>query len=342
VTQPGPWPEDRLAIVLFGPGFGESVAVRSPDGRWLVVDSLRDPVRERNPALATMIDDEGQPELLILSHPHEDHANGFPQLIERQTAGRVGAVARPPAAGRDPLRDPDAGAALRRGRARLALAAIQARWEAAPSSRWPLVAGEQATLGPLSVEVLAPREALVSTPPSNVNAMSVAVRIRWEETVVLLGGDLTTLEWGRVDGRIHLGAHALFKVAHHGSRRSQHNRLSDPVNSQRVWLLAPWTLAGHHLPRLEDDRDLGRLLRRVGTVELTSSPVTLRGEASRPIARTELLRLVERSTFGGSDLVLEYDDEPRSSETAWTAALLTRDGDVEEIRRGSAALSVTQ
>ncbi len=342
MTSPDSLPDDHLSIVVFGPGYGESIVVRGPDGRWIVVDSLRDPGTERNPALALLRAHDARPDLLILTHPHDDHAAGFADLVDRQagTPGRVGAVAVSSASGADPLRDPDAGAALRRGRTHLALSAIQARWDAAPDARWPLCAGADASLGEIQSDVLTPPGRLAERTDVDPNRLSTAVLLRWRDLRVLLGADVPTREWGRVDQAVELGRHRLFKVAHHGSQRSQHDRLARPDDLARTWALTPWTKAGRHLPRLEDDADLDRLLRQVEGVELTSPPVALREPVSTPITRTQLSNLADRATFGGEDLLLEYDDQPRSSEAAWVAAVLSPTGSLVDLRRGDAALSV--
>ncbi|MEP7122665.1 MAG: hypothetical protein ABJE95_17205 [Byssovorax sp.] len=85
-------PEDLageyLHVVVFGPGHGEAVLVRMPDGEVGVVDgcvdpqpdsSTRDPVSELVEALHV--------ERLLfacLTHPHEDHYLGFAKLISQR------------------------------------------------------------------------------------------------------------------------------------------------------------------------------------------------------------------------------------------------------------------
>jgi beta-lactamase superfamily II metal-dependent hydrolase len=273
--------DGHLSIVVFGPGYGESVAVRGPDGRWLVVDSLREPGSERNPALELLRIFEAAPELLVLTHDHEDHANGFADLIQRQlpATSRVGCVPANMPPSEDPLTHPDAGAALRRGRVRLALSAIQARWDTEPGSRWLLKADEQAPLGSVDIHLLSPRDALIGKARVARNQLSAAVLLIWGEVKVVLGADLPSAEWNRVDESIELSDHRLFKVAHHGSRRSQHRRLTPAAGSGAVWILAPWTKAGRHLPRLADNEDLDLLLREVDRVEMTSSPDAELGSA---------------------------------------------------------------
>lgn len=41
---------DQIELTLFGPGFGESIAVHSGEGRWIVVDSCVDK-KTGNPAV---------------------------------------------------------------------------------------------------------------------------------------------------------------------------------------------------------------------------------------------------------------------------------------------------
>jgi hypothetical protein len=334
--------DDHLSIVVFGPGFGESIAVRGPDGRWLVVDSLRDAGSEDNPALALLRAFDARPELLVLTHAHEDHAAGFADLVERQagTEGRTGCVPLALPADDDPLRNPDAGAALRTGRTRVALAAIQARWDSAPSSRWLLVANDRAMLGQVDVQVLSPRPGLVGMPGVARNRLSAAVLLRWGEVRVVLGADLPSGEWGRVDTAIQLGIHLLFKVSHHGSKRSQHDRFGEGRTNARTWVVTPWTKAGRHLPRLGDDEDLDGLLCLADGVELTSPPASVSEMPQGPVTRAELYNLIERATFGGDDLLVEYDDHPRTSAEAWVAAALGADGALVELRRGASALTV--
>jgi Metallo-beta-lactamase superfamily len=334
--------DDHLSIVVFGPGFGESIALRGPDGRWLVVDSARDPDSEHNPALSLLRAVNARPELLILTHAHEDHTAGFAELVQRQdgTAGLVGCVPASLPSDDDPLRQADTGAALRTGRTRLALSAIQARWDMVPAARWILQRGGTQALGPVDIEVLSPRKELVGVTGTSRNHLSAALLLRWRDATIVLGADLPTPEWHRVDRTIDLGHHQLYKVAHHGSSRSQHDRLGGEPQPPKVWIVTPWTMAGKHLPRLGDREDASRLLSRVDRIELTSPPVALTAEPDLPIGLSDLHKLAERSTFGGNDLVLEYDDQPRSSLESWVAAVVSSDGAVVALHRGQSAVSV--
>ena len=75
---------DCLNLWLFGPGFGELVLVCAPPGRWLVVDGCNggDDLGYAQRALDAL---GAKPSLVLLSHPHKDHADGLREVIERAT-----------------------------------------------------------------------------------------------------------------------------------------------------------------------------------------------------------------------------------------------------------------
>jgi beta-lactamase superfamily II metal-dependent hydrolase len=86
-------PEGRLSIAVFGPGEGEAVVVRLPDGSVGVVDGCRepngdddgygDPVRELLSKVEASVDrDAFRLGFVCLTHPHADHYRGLGKLIE--------------------------------------------------------------------------------------------------------------------------------------------------------------------------------------------------------------------------------------------------------------------
>src|SRR5450759_4755041 len=113
-----------LSVVVFGPGYGESIVLRAgtDDGRvWGVVDCAR---RERrgesvNPAYDLLAAHDGRPSLVLLTHPHADHTAGMAAIIERAMPGATIACIEPLLEAPSPYAppaDPDDMAA-RRGRA---------------------------------------------------------------------------------------------------------------------------------------------------------------------------------------------------------------------------------
>jgi hypothetical protein len=81
----GPQP-DEIEITIFGPGFGEAIAVHLGDGQWLLVDSCIDP-HANAPASGTYLDQIGvapdQVRAIVASHWHDDHVRGISMLASK-------------------------------------------------------------------------------------------------------------------------------------------------------------------------------------------------------------------------------------------------------------------
>lgn len=78
----------KMVVYVIGPGFGESVVVSLPDGKWLVVDCYSgDSDNLTQDVLLTLgckaID------LLVITHPDVDHIAGADQLIARFPVSRM-------------------------------------------------------------------------------------------------------------------------------------------------------------------------------------------------------------------------------------------------------------
>jgi Metallo-beta-lactamase superfamily len=199
-----------LYVFLFGPGLGESIMVRVPPDHWAVIDSLRRHVAtgERNPALQLLERFDASPEVVVLTHPHLDHADGLPSLLARRRPGAlVGCALHFIDVDRD-RESPDAEAVWQTGAAALALSAIADVWEREPAARLVLRSGMEFPVGPATAEVLFP----ISSGPSpiqdgyDLNRLSSPMLIRWEEASILLGArsavsrvasDCARLKWAR-------------------------------------------------------------------------------------------------------------------------------------------------
>src|SRR5450755_4692064 len=84
VIQYGAPPKsEEIEVTLFGPGYGEAIAVHLGDGTWLLVDSCIDPASNA-PAASTYLQQIGvksaQVCAIIASHWHDDHVGGMSQL----------------------------------------------------------------------------------------------------------------------------------------------------------------------------------------------------------------------------------------------------------------------
>ncbi len=84
-------PDNHLSIVVFGPGVGEAILVRLPDGTIGVVDGCRepkarkgqgDPIRELLAKFERTAKSPLRLEFVCLTHPHTDHFRGLGKLIQ--------------------------------------------------------------------------------------------------------------------------------------------------------------------------------------------------------------------------------------------------------------------
>lgn len=84
---------DVVEVNLFGPGYGESVAVHVGSAQWLVVDSCA-PDDEAEPAALAYLrrigaDYERDVKYIVATHWHDDHIRGLSQLITSCSAADV-------------------------------------------------------------------------------------------------------------------------------------------------------------------------------------------------------------------------------------------------------------
>ena len=196
----------RLTVTVLDVGQGDAILVEGPRGGRILLDSGPDPDRlltvlDRNvPAWDRRLD------LVILTHPHEDHVAGLAVLVQRY---RVAAIAENGMLGAGP-----GDAAFRSW---LAMAHVSTR---------RLAAGDRLALDGVAMDVLWPiRGTVPARSPSvgrAINDTSIVLDVRYAERRMLLTGDIeddvdpTLLKTGI--GEPNGGRLDVLKVAHHGSR----------------------------------------------------------------------------------------------------------------------------
>jgi competence protein ComEC len=195
-------PAGVASVTVLDVGQGDAILLEGDRGGRLLVDGGPDPDRllveldRRIPAWDRRID------LLVLSHPHEDHVAGLALLLERY---RVGRVLEPG------MRGPGPGYA--------AWDAVLARPGAPP--RGTILAGDRIRLDDISLDVLWPRPGSVPAAApdsgSGINNVSVVLLGTVRDRRFLLTGDVEeTVDPSLLAGG--LPTVDLLKVAHHGSR----------------------------------------------------------------------------------------------------------------------------
>ncbi len=202
VTTTGP--SGRLTVTVLDVGQGDAILVEGPRGTRMLLDSGPDPDR-----LITVLDRHVPPwdrrlDLVVLTHPHEDHSAGLATLLGRY---RVEVVAENGMIGNGP------GDAAFRGwltgagvaTTRLASGASWRLDEVRADVRWPLT-GDVPSRAPSAGR--------------QVNDSSVVVDLRFGERRFLLTGDIEDDVDPRLLGAGIAAAGArldVLKVAHHGS-----------------------------------------------------------------------------------------------------------------------------
>ena len=178
---------DSLDVTFLDVGQGDAVLIRTPDGRTALVDAGEsDPGQHLRARGVERID------LLVASHPHEDHIGGLGDVI-----------------GSFPVR-----AFLDNGVVHdtQTYHRVEATVEAHPSITYLGPQPRSIALGDASIEVLA-----ADPSPNNVNDGSVKLLVRYGKFSVLLTGDAET---GALDHLVSTGTVpdvTVLKASHHGS-----------------------------------------------------------------------------------------------------------------------------
>ncbi len=255
-----------LTLHFLDVGQGDGAVLRTPGGRWLVIDA--GPANERYDAgrrvLVPFLERQGVRALaaVVVSHAHADHMGGVPALLRRFT---VGLVIEPGS----PVADPAYGALL------AALDSVRIPWH-------PGRAGERFSIDNVRFTVLHPAPAWEQW-GEDVNEDSLVILVEFGEFAALFTGDAGFP--AEVALRRSLPQVDLLKVGHHGSRGSTGEELLDSLRPLAAVISvgrndyghpAPETLSrleGRKVPVLRTDED--------GDISVTSDGRTMRLRTAR-------------------------------------------------------------
>jgi competence protein ComEC len=264
-----------LALHFLDVGQGDGALLRTPGGRWLVIDA--GPVSGRDDAgrrvVAPFLERHAARALaaILVSHAHADHMGGVPSLLRRFP---VGAVIEPGA----PVADPAYGALL-------------STVDSAGIPWHPARAGERFTLDGVRFTVLHPSPGW-SDWGEDVNEDSLVLLVEYGDFQALFTGDAGFPAEAVL--RSTLRPVDLLKVGHHGSRGSTGGELLDSLRPVAAVISvgrneyghpSPETLARlerHRVPVLRTDQDGTISVRTDGTTMWINSR---RGELTYPLTR---------------------------------------------------------
>lgn len=364
-----------LHIFLAGPGQGEAVAIALPVSGWLLIDSCRTadealPPEELYQLFRT---DAADRVLLLLTHPHRDHASGFDELLEACNPERVAVTGLTPpqqnlldalSAWEEQVRRLGRVDSERRVAQEVlqALRAVRSWSRAHPDSLLPLHEGVEPIFEEISARICAPDPEQLrmrmqdgtALDSDHANALSAVLRLRFGKALALLGGDLPVSKsgsevptgWNHVMRSYpELAQHLCLKVPHHGSRDALHpDLLGANPTTDRAWMLTPFNSSG--LPRLDDEDGLDILLQRQSPVLVTARSLSKKfqaADAEGRVVRADLARqtqaLKRSRTFREGDTLLTRTTARAALDPIWCVAI-DHGGAVVGRWRGTAAVEV--
>ncbi len=301
---------ELLHVFVAGPGQGEGIAVALPGSGWVLVDGCTTGRAGDGLPLLEIVTrwraSEDEPVLaMVLTHPHQDHAGGFAELVEELDPQAIGLAGGDLLGAGKAVFEP-AKAASDRRRVGAVYAAIMAidRWrEDHPGKLLALHQGAALPVGssPASVVARAPEAQLLarflSDPGAGrrlkqeANHISIVLEIEHGTARIVLTGDLPRYRAGTLAAvpsgwdqvlavRAELGGHTALKVPHHGSAEALHPDLMPAATAERAWIVTPYNSS--RLPRVAEMNGLPRLLGWQPSILMTGVPASKALQAEEP------------------------------------------------------------
>jgi beta-lactamase superfamily II metal-dependent hydrolase len=278
----------ELEVALFGPGYGESIAVHLGEGNWMLVDSCLDPAT-REPAAETYLNqigvDPSAVRVIVASHWHDDHVRGLARLVQVYSAAELhisSVFADSEALAFLATFNGNAAPKLTRGTGELFRAVSLSKNTyhvhqrssildiSLPSMSCRVVAAALSPVQAAFAEFIARMANYIPRTDKNLpighapgelrpNMEAVVLHIDWADDAVLLGSDLeehSTYGWTAVlsdawsSGRRPA---AVYKVAHHGSDSAHTQALWTSLLQQHpIACMTPFNNGNQHLPTEQD------------------------------------------------------------------------------------------
>ena len=347
----------EIEVSVFGRGFGESILLHIGDGRWVLIDCLRD--AENNVAPYQYLKSIGAHpseaiQLIVATHWHDDHVQG---IAEAYKTAQNALLALPNSMERDELRallmGPNRTSSSRFSSGVSELAKIAEIRDTENRPYFKLASANKSLLRynqtdcshgqPVSLEALSPADADVHAfivqlteeaerpspnrriMPFSKNHVSVALWLSIGVHKVLLGADLENSSnaqqgWNAVMNSTarNFGRAKVIKVPHHGSSNAHDQAVWDNLlEANPVAALTTWN-RGQKLPKPSDvDRICGLAEDAYITSQLGRSTRRRLNQIERSIREAEITLTAIPNTVGHIQMRLELSD----NQPTWTIEL---------------------
>ncbi len=241
-----------LTVHFLDVGQGDAAALRTPNGRWIVIDGgPRTPERDAGRRVVVPFlrgQGVGRVAVLVATHGDADHLGGLPAVVEAF----------------DPELVLEPGEPLGRPLYLEFLAGVEAS-----GARWhPARAGDRVEVDGVVLEVLSP-DSLWLRLPLDVNEHGVVLRVRYGTVRLLFQADAGLPVESRLVGTV--GRVDLLKVGHHGSRSATSDEWLDELEPRTAVIsVGRHNNYGHPAPDV-----LARLARHGVTVFRTDQSGTI-------------------------------------------------------------------
>ncbi len=194
-------PSDKLAVSFLDVGQGDSILISTPSGRQVLVDGGPDPQLLLQRLGETMPFWDKSIDLVVLTHPSQDHLAGLLGVLTRYEVGRAIENGFPDNS------------------------SLYTEWQKTITSKGiPVTLAERSQVVDLgkgaTIEMLNPPETLIQGTSSDLNSNAIVLRLTYHEVSFLLTGDLSSEgESLLLDNGSDLRSSVL-KVGHHGSKNA--------------------------------------------------------------------------------------------------------------------------
>lgn len=297
---------DECEVVIFGPGYGESLAVHIGGGKWVLVDSCLG--KHGKPASLDYLNKLGVDSresvcLIVASHWHDDHIRGMSEVVSScpnadfccsavfsrvELLSKIGAIEKGHV-----------------GRVTSGAKELVAVFDRIKTTRQCIVYGltDKVIFGSddCNISALSPTDSAYDRflksladlvpdvgsgkrriPVITPNECAVVMWLRFADFGILLGSDLERRGWIEiVENSKSLDLRAsVFKVPHHGGISADEPRVWEcSLDPKPYALIAPWKKANRFLP---NDEDIRRISSRTNNAYITTSQKSMRRREKRP------------------------------------------------------------